>query len=749
MKDEMKSMFKMLSCGNLEADIYVVTDKNEKISAEYEIKHDVKRKTICLNTIYENTFRDFICFDYSKNHIECRRVFENISDTEFRVKELEFDICGINFEKDSDDDYFYHIENPRIFGNNTFPVDYDRMNPESKKNEKFGIIPGDRWPDMGKIDEPVRERIGASLFQPFPAILVSNYQSKKGIVHGTLSQEVFFHNYEVVHNEGDVKLKIYSSFMDIDALTMEKGRIIVDKWYLGTTENADDIEKIFEGYTSVLREKFPVMYGMSDANRTSVAWGSWNDGLWRNISEDILLEEARFLKDNFPTVKWFQVDDGYAVDNKCLGLGLPYDENAELDHEKFPNGMRHYTDKLREIGIRPAVWVGGKCPFNSKIYEERPDWFIDYSHIFADSAPLDVSKKEVRDFMKNAIKKLFTEYGFDAVKLDFWSHPFEDADSLLSNTEKSGYEWRKWWLMQLRNVLPSDGYLQTGCDIAMGNPFLGEFATNYRYGIDISMGNWKNVKLTLLWGINCFATHTGDMFVPNSDSIGLFPGLTEEEAMFVINFCLVTHSMVEIAGQLSKSDDKHRITILKKAICNPNNGQDVYFVNYDYRAKKTKAMPDVMYFKTPHFSVLENVDGMPLVTTGLFNTDDEKKTISVKCSELGLPEGKYTFVNVWNGEIIKETEIINVEINPHASALYAVCKEDGIQLYDANVRINKFEKTENSVTIETDYRIKDGVFTFNKVPRKLLFNGQEIPFEIRNNSVIFDAEKEGRIKITF
>ena len=749
MKKEFNVIFESLNCGSIKAQPSVITGDGEVIVPDYECFCDKNRKTAYVKGEYNGKFLDIMSFDFSGGHILCRRTFENISGEDLSIKELKFNLEGICFGKDINDDYFYHIENPRVFGNNTFPIDYNRLDADDENNRKFGITPGERWPDMGKIDEPIRERIGASLFQPFPAILVSNYQTKKGLVHGTLSQEVFYHNYLTKHTTDGVVLEIYSSFMDIDALLMEKGRIIVDEWYLGTTDGADDLEKIFEGYTSVLRKKLPVMYGRSDANRSYVAWGSWNDGLWRNISEEILLEEAMFLKDNFPTVKWFQVDDGYAVNDMCLGLGLAYDDGAELDEKKFPNGMRHYTDELRKIGIRPAIWVGGKCPLVSKIYKEHPEWFIDYSHIFADSAPLDVSREDVREFMEYAVKKIFTEYGFDSVKLDFWSYPFEDSDNLLSDKRKSGYEWRQWWLQTLRNVLPQDGYLQTGCDIAMGNPFLGEFGTNYRYGIDISMGNWTNVKLTLLWGINCFATHTGDMFVPNSDSIGLFPGLTEEEAMFVINFCLVTHSMVEIAGQLSKSTDLHRIAILKKAICNPNNGQDVYLVNYDYRAKKTKAMPDVMYFKTPHFSVLENVDGMPLVTAGLFNTDDEKKTISVKCSELGLPKGKYTFVNVWNGEIIKETEKINVEINPHASALYAVCKEDGIQLYDANVRINNFEKTENSVTIETDYRIKDGVLTFNKVPRRLLFEGQEIPFMIRNNTVIFDAEKEGRITITF
>ena len=89
------------------------------------------------------------------------------------------------------------------------------------------------------------------------------------------------------------------------------------------------------------------------------------------------------------------------------------------------------------------------------------------------------------------------------------------------------------------------------------------YFTNYRYGIDIGSGNWDFVKTNYLWGMACFATHTGDIFVPNSDSVGLFPGLSDTEAMFCLNYCLVTHTMVEIAGKLSEHADSPRIPILR------------------------------------------------------------------------------------------------------------------------------------------------------------------------------------------
>ena len=89
----------------------------------------------------------------------------------------------------------------------TFTVDYNRM-AEDAKDSRFDIQAGNRWADPGVVTE----RIGASPYQPFPAILLSNYQTKHGLVHGTLSQNVFYHNYLVSHEVDLVKLEVFSSF---------------------------------------------------------------------------------------------------------------------------------------------------------------------------------------------------------------------------------------------------------------------------------------------------------------------------------------------------------------------------------------------------------------------------------------------------------------------------------------------------------------------------------------------------------
>ena len=264
----------------------------------------------------------------------------------------------------------------------------------------------------------------------------------------------------------------------------------------------------------------------------------------------------------------------------------------------------------------------------------------------------------------------------------------------------------------------------------MGNPFLGQYFTNYRYGIDVGSGRWDYVRTNYMWGCVCFATHTGDLFVPNSDAVGTFSNLSDDECFFLTNYCLVTHSMVEIAGKLSEAPDDERMHQLKKVCCNPNNGQDVYFVGYDYRSP-VYSIPEIMYFKTPHFSVEANNEAIPLRTVGLFNIEEEPKTLNFKVTDLGLEEGAYVFTDVWSGQQYTGSEF-TAELPRHGSRLLAVTKVGGLKLYDANVRVNTVNVQDNVMNIEVDYAYKAAELTFSAEPKSIICDGKELPFTVEN-----------------
>ncbi len=194
-------------------------------------------------------FSDDIYIKKNENGFSARRAFKNCSDKPLKLSELGICFEGIDLCKNPDGDYYYHLENPRLFDKLILKVDSKRVAGENNDG-KYDEIGGNKWCDPGVVTD----RVGACPYQPFPAILFSNSKTKSGIVHGTLSQDVFYHCYLPSHKDGLLCFDAYSSFKDIAYREVKPSEALVDMWYLGKTECADDIEHIFDKYSLELRK---------------------------------------------------------------------------------------------------------------------------------------------------------------------------------------------------------------------------------------------------------------------------------------------------------------------------------------------------------------------------------------------------------------------------------------------------------------------------------------------------------------
>lgn len=703
---------KVLKQEKLEVTPYLTIDGNV-IYPEYSVKKYLGR-TVILNSC--DDYIESITLRRVKGGMTAVRCFMNLSTNVIKLNNLGLKLDGIDFGGEAEKDFFYSVENSRIYETYTFPLDYNRTADDVDAGE-YDVVANNRWADPGVVSE----RVNDSPYQPFPAILLSNYDKTEGIVHGTLCQDVFSQSYLVGHSDKGAYLDVSSSFKAIPYREVKSGEVLVDEWYLGTTDKADDMNAIFSEYCDQLRIVLKDNWGRKDICRTTISWGSWNDGMYRDVEEGALIEEAKVVGKLFPLVKWFQLDDGYAnvpgnypLNISSTGIGVPYDGETCIDPNKFPEGMRAYVDKVKSYGHRPAVWIGGYAPTETKVYEENKDeWFIDYTHRIGGAWPFDFSVAPAREYMQKSLDTFLGDWGYESVKLDFWSYQFETSGDFNRGKEKSGFEWRDWFGNEIRKRLPSDGYVQACCDICQGNPFLGKYFNNYRYGIDVGSGKWDLIRTTMLWGIACTATQTGDLYIPNSDSVSLFPDLTDIDFKYWTNYVLITRTMIEVAGRYADMDkvNKERLAILQKATCNINNGQKVYLTKFDYR-KPGKDLPSIMYIKTGHFTCEEGKN-LPLRTVGLFNADEEDKVITFKASDLGLKDAKYTLTDVWSGEVAELDGEYTTTLKPHESRLLSVNKVTGVSVLDADVKLEAVKGCAKCITFTIPYE-KVGEVTFNK-----------------------------------
>ena len=143
---------------------------------------------------------------------------------------------------------------------------------------------------------------------------------------------------------------------------------------------------------------------------------------WYNRYEDI--SEASILADLEGCSKvlrpgdLFQIDDGWETE---VGDWL------DTDREKFPRGLKPLADEIHARGLKAGLWL---APFvanrRSTLFTGHPDWFIrrggepwycgvNWGGFFS----LDMDKPEVQAYLRAVFSRVFDEWGFDLVKLDF------------------------------------------------------------------------------------------------------------------------------------------------------------------------------------------------------------------------------------------------------------------------------------------------------------------------------------------
>lgn len=116
----------------------------------------------------------------------------------------------------------------------------------------------------------------------------------------------------------------------------------------------------------------------------------------------------------------FVVDDGWfgerhGIDN---GLGDWY-----VNKEKFPNGLESLIKEVRAMDMMFGIWVEPEMvnPL-SQLYKDHPEWIYQFATRESDTSRgqyvLDLTKKEVKEYIYNMLDELLSTYRIDYIKWD-------------------------------------------------------------------------------------------------------------------------------------------------------------------------------------------------------------------------------------------------------------------------------------------------------------------------------------------
>lgn len=173
---------------------------------------------------------------------------------------------------------------------------------------------------------------------------------------------------------------------------------------------------------------------------SKTGWCSWYNYYGLESQADIISEVNAIAESEFADkIQVIQIDDGW---------NLPTNEHPCVwgdwfSGEKFPQGMKYISDYIHSKGFESGLWL---APFavskDSNLFKEHPEWLLGGTSGLLDNQAdvygLDTTNPEVQDFLKKTFTRVFDEWGFDYIKIDFLQYGAMDGeryDKKLTNAQ--------------------------------------------------------------------------------------------------------------------------------------------------------------------------------------------------------------------------------------------------------------------------------------------------------------------------
>ncbi|HWD37651.1 MAG TPA: hypothetical protein VG944_02300 [Fimbriimonas sp.] len=515
------------------------------------------------------------------------------------------------------------------------------------------------------------ERPGQQSFGLFPPLVVLGEQSNGWILGPTSEQKARCSFGWSLNNQGRVVVDVQFDFWATQRLhyvwpdNYEGETFFVQRLPVGKTLGPC----LFDGYHRSLQGGGRA--GAGPNAKSELFWGSWNDGALRNIDSCRIVGAARWLRENVPNVKWIQIDDGWAgpsdavagtVENGCESLemsdlGVFYRPEFLQGDPRFPGGMGRLAREIKELGLKPMIWLTPTVTQTSPLFLEHPGLFQDYArlHFVPQMRFFDFSVPEARDYVRKCFDTIFGEWGFEGCKLDFWSMGFEQRDIRSRHGKQTAVEWMTWFMETLRSYVGEDGLLIYGIDLPFGSPFRGRFFDQYRYYAD-SEGSCQDpdsMREQAMWAAYLTGLYqTQRYWVPDGDGLGLFDHFHMPVRHYRRwgAFLLGSGTLTELAGWLHQKAPSERLGFLKRFASHARLGSRVELPGYDFLGAVDRAP-----------SVWIRHDGPDEKVLALTNWTDSKERHRITVEMLGCGR-KVNLRNILTDQLISLPAEIDV---PH------------------------------------------------------------------------------------
>ncbi len=429
--------------------------------------------------------------------------------------------------------------------------------------------------------------------------------------------------------------------------------------------------------------------------RVPNGWNSWSGGggsggYGTEINEELILSNLEVMKNEFREfgMDWFQIDDGWMVDNGDWYLNKSRFPDHDADG-KVIDSFQYINSRIYSYEMKPGLWIAGLTAYkSSELYKNHTDWFAPkLPYASNEYQILDFSLKEAVDFVYNTFKRI-KDWGFRWVKLDF-SYWVMAASSLKDETI-TPVEAYKRGLSAVREAIGGDVHL---LNVSATGPSVG-IADSVRITLD-NMPVWdgktsnlydmanQGIKPTIVTAARRYY-YNQRVWINHPDLIFFrkmpeekYKALTLDEARSFISFVGITGGIVKIGEKIAEMKPEWIDSVRRVLPVFPVNARpyDLFLREFPevwVGRVSNSALPDYTILGLFNWGRNRDLSVNPFV-----EMEDKEREFKIKFSDIGLEsDTEYLVYEFWDEKfygIYKDR--FEITVPPHRAMIFAVRKK--------------------------------------------------------------------------
>ncbi len=424
----------------------------------------------------------------------------------------------------------------------------------------------------------------------------------------------------------------------------------------------------------VLSDKYNIEFSPINKNSTfktpPAGWMTWYAVKFGACEKNVLENaawQAENLKDFGADCVWVDWEWYHKEFNEERGDGV---NSLLADPEKYPHGMKHVADKIKEMGLVPAIWIGfTNEPAKNRYIEEHPEMVVSDELSWCGKYFYDFSNPHYLDeYLPEAVGEVL-DWGYEAVKYDTLPIAITQHEKHHGNmydpsmTSKEAF---RNMVMRVRELLGESVYMlscagSTNAEILWASDIFDAA----RIGDDIF--DWEEYLKNCIDKVLMFYPLHNIQLYNDPDNVVLREEFnTLEQARSRASFVSLLGLPMTFGDEFSTLSED-RINIIKRSLPILDiHPMDLCSASFDRRNL------------TINLCIEKNFESWQV--SGLFNMTDKESTRSVSLSEdLHLDGGEYLVYDFYRDEFLgRISDYVTLDFLPYECRILSLRRISGV-----------------------------------------------------------------------